>query len=37
MADEADVNQLCTCLGLETPKMITWFRLGRKPLTGLGH
>ena len=30
MADEADVNQLCTCLGLETPKMITWFRLGRK-------
>ena len=30
MAEEADVNRLCTCLGLETPKMITWFRLGKK-------
>ena len=30
MANEADVNQLCICIWLETPKMITWFRLGRK-------
>ena len=37
MAEEADVNRLCICLGLETPKMIIWFRLGKKALIGLGH
>ena len=29
-ADGQDFNQLCTCLGVETPNMINWFRLGRK-------
>lgn len=29
-ADGQDFSQLCTCLGVETPNMITWFRLGRK-------
>ena len=29
-ADAEDFAQLCACLGLETPSMITWFRLGKK-------
>ena len=29
-ADGEDFKQLCLCLGLELPNMVTWFRLGKK-------
>ena len=29
-ADAEDFQHLCTCLGIDTPNMVTWFRLGKK-------